>query len=236
VQFPTDYPGKLPKDAENLRRIQEGAPVCLHSFFKPNQGLHCDPPDDQIALAVELHLAEEHRLGRVVLLTLADALKAAAAERYDVHVSPCFIAAKRGKPLGRLCINYLHCGPYHPDKKAMLAEEWGPIQLYNIADFCRMMEHVRTVLAPRFPPSSLQGFKVDASAFYHLIALDPDSAGVFSTIINIRGERYLAVMLTGQFGSQDSNYQANMGSRLLKALQHERQTKLYRCTASLVYR
>ncbi len=71
----------------------EGGPLLVADDFVPNKGRGVRPYPLDIAPpgAIEIHMASNQRKGRVIVLPLAFAREACAAEDIPFHVSSCMV-------------------------------------------------------------------------------------------------------------------------------------------------
>jgi hypothetical protein len=90
----------------------EGGPLLVADDFVPNKGRGVRPYPLDIAPpgAIEIHMASNQRKGRVIVLPLAFAREACAAEGIPFHVSSCMVGQKQDAvpPIGRLISDYSH--------------------------------------------------------------------------------------------------------------------------------
>jgi hypothetical protein len=206
----------LPSPESADRRFAElaaGSAVLLHSTFQPSTALPPPPSDPGVALAIELLARKDHSAGRCLILPALDALSWAEAEQLPLHLSYAFIVRKTDFPLGRLVIDYSRQGPNHPDKKATLAAEWGPITYPRIPDYCATLLST----AQRHPGVRLLAVKTDFDAWYKHIRVAPRATPLLSYVIYLDGHPHVVIPLTEVFGSQDSNYHSNFGGSCIYA-------------------
>ena len=194
-------------------KLATGSAVLLHSTFQPSTALPPPPSDPGVALAIELLTRKDHAAGRCLILPAYDALSWAEAEHLPLHLSPAFIVRKTDAPLGRLVIDYSRQGPNHPDKKALLAKEWGPITYPRIPDYCSTLLSVTR----RYPGVRLLAVKTDFDSWYKHIRVSPKATPLLSYVVYLDGHPHVVIPLTEVFGSQDSNYHSNFGGSCIYA-------------------
>ena len=89
----------------------EGGPLVADDF-EPYKGRGVRPYPLDIAPpgAIEIHMTSNQRKGRVIVLPLAFAREACAAEEIPFHVSSCMVGQKQdaAPPIGRLISDYSH--------------------------------------------------------------------------------------------------------------------------------
>ena len=193
--------------------LAAGSSVLLHSTFRPTTALPPAPGEPDVALAIELLARKDHAAGRCLILPALDAITWATAEQLPLHLSYAFIVRKTDYPLGRLVIDYSRQGPNHPDKKASLAAEWGPITYPRIPDYCATL----LATAQRYPGVRLVGVKTDFDAWYKHIRVSARATPLLAYVIYLDGYPYVVIPLTEVFGSQDSNYHSNFGGSCIYA-------------------
>lgn len=225
------YAGALPTDIDNLASLVRGAPVLLPPGFRPNQGINCRLPDPALALSVELHFADDHAKGLGLIIPLDDALASAAAAAFDIHISPILIVRKVGKPLGRLCFDYTAGSLNSDDKREILAATWGPYNLPQVLQWCCAWESARVA----FPNDTLNVYATDYESWYKRILNALEAVGLFATSFLINDVPHLFLPLVEQFGSQDSGYHSNLGSRLLYAHMSARHEVLWQAIVAHQY-
>jgi hypothetical protein len=193
--------------------LAAGSSVLLHDSFVPSTSLPPPPVSDGLALAVEILARKDHALGRSLILPAAEAISWAHMEGLRLNLSYSFIVRKTDFALGRLVVNYSGHGPNHPDKKELLANEWGPILYPRIADYCATL----LTTAARFPGQPLVAVKTDFDSWYKHIRVDPVATPLLAYVIYIDTAPYVVIPLTEVFGSQDSNYHSNFGGNCIYA-------------------
>ena len=198
---------------ERFANLAAGSSVLLHSTFKPSISLPPPPSTPGVALAIELLARKDHVAGRCLILPALDAISWAEAESLPLHLSYAFIVRKTDNPLGRLVIDYSRQGPNHPDKKASLASEWGPITYPRIPDYCATL----LATAQRNPGVRLVAVKTDFDSWYKHIRVAPHATPLLAYVIYIDDCPHVVIPLTEVFGSQDSNYHSNFGGSCIYA-------------------
>ena len=196
-----------------FQTLAAGLSVMLHSTFTPSLNIPPPPPTPGVTLAIELLARKDHAAGRCVILPADLAITWATAESLPLHLSHAFIVRKTDYPLGRLVIDYSRHGPNHPDKKAALAEEWGPIIYPRISDYCATL----LAVSQRYPDQPLLAVKTDFDAWYKHIRVNPYACPLLAYVIYIDTEPHVVIPLTEVFGSQDSNYHSNFGGSCIYA-------------------
>jgi hypothetical protein len=225
------YTGARPDDIRNLSTLIQGAPVVRPSGFQPNQGRTARPPDPTISLPVELHFADDHAKGLCLILPWTLGLQAAYDADIDINISPLLITRKVNKPLGRLCFDFTAGGLNTEEKKETLSDTYGPIVLPQVLQFALSWERARTA----FPRRLLHAYATDYDTWYKRIMNEVEAMGLYATCFIIDGERYLFLPLVEQFGSQDSGFHSNVGSRYLYAHMERRHLRLYGTVVAVQY-
>ncbi len=121
--------------------------------------------------AIEIHMASNQRKGRVIVLPLAFAREACAAEAIQFHVSSCMVGQKQDAvpPIGRLISDYSHPlgASLMFEGKAINMAHFTPIRNPTAADICQM--HANAIAA--FPGEPVVAARLDIASVYYRIQI-----------------------------------------------------------------
>ena len=144
--------------------------------FVPNKGRGVRPYPLDIAPsgAIDIHMASNQRKGRVIVLPLAFAREACAAEDIPFHASSCMVGQKQdaAPPIGRLVSDYsppLGASLMVEGKKAINMAHFTPIRNPTAADICQI--HTNAVAA--FPGKPIVAARLDIASAYNRIRARP---------------------------------------------------------------
>jgi len=200
----------------------EGGPLLVADDFVPNMGRGVRPYPTDIAppSAIEIHMASNQRKGRVIVLPLALAREACAAEEIPFHVSSCMVGQKQDAvpPIGRLISDYSHplgASLMFEGKKAINMAHFTPIRNPTAADICQM--HANAVAA--FPGEPIVAARLDIASAYNRIRVRPRDIPLGALLFEgSDGETYVAMPIVEWFGSQVSNFHFQMITEDLASL------------------
>jgi hypothetical protein len=133
------------------------------------------------------------------------------------HVSCCTIAAKPDADIGRLITDYSHPvggSMMFDGKKGINSLVFGPIRNPTAADICQI--HANAVHV--FPGLPLEAARLDIGTAYNRNRVAPSDAALGALVCEVvesdgSVRTLVAIMLTEQFGSADSNFHFDQSSQ-----------------------
>lgn len=224
------------------RNLAQGGSVLLTDQCAA-PSVHIRPCRDPLSeLATERLVSKDYRLGRALILPLAQAVASFTAVGLPLRVSPDFIAVKGGglQPEGRLVVDLSQSGLNHPTKKPLLADLYGPIAgaLPVLADFCELAESSFELF--RDHPDELVCSSTDCDSWFRRVRVRPTDVGQFCHVVYLPGPRgrlepYLVFSQANPFGAQDANYPSQFLTDVIAANDRADDVSHYGRPVSLMY-
>ena len=211
-------------DNKRLLALSQGCSQTPHGEFIPNNGEKVIERRigyfPMMSQTIMIHLADEHRKGLSVVISLNEARVMCENENLTLHVSEMFMREKQDAPLGRPIPDYSF-NRYGPpmaseEHKMFLAKEWGTIQHQSIVDICKSMRAARTHANGR----KVFGARTDLRTAFAKILINADEATLMAKLVTMNGPDgkgpMIAIPLVNQWGSQVAGYAFDVITRILR--------------------
>jgi hypothetical protein len=216
-----------------------GGQFLVKDDFAPNGGKGVVPYPRMVAPveAIEAHMGNNQRKGRIVVLPLSFAQEECERAGLDLHVSNVSVANKPdAEPaIGRLISDYSHpegASMMFAGKKSLNKHVFTPIRNPTAADVCQL--HANAMAA--FPGEVIVAARLDISSAYNRIRLHPPSIPLGALYFRgADGVEYVAMPMVEWFGSQDSNFHWQLVAVDLAGRSSHRCQSRYGCALSAMY-